>query len=378
MINSIFLILLSSILLSIPHAINSFTPQQRPIQNKFPLLIFNSKQSTTRLFNVPPPSTSDPEALKKASDREPPPASFYDLQIKSSRATQLAIEDGYKLVEVEFPPLPANILEMDDVSSYDVSLANLKLAIDFAKFFSQNSRSVAILLPDDGELSIALDALGGDPRPHPNVLISALRRSDEGDERVFKPEQVFLDLLGKSSGAVKTVEGVDMYVIIGASAQELPDVEELYELEGGTTPIVFYNLKLETLRGDLGAPAFPPRDFQDRFLSKVKPAYYLLPRSYSRSTPNPPFLLNYQGALFRSYPGEFQTLLDTGTGSYRRVKGNAIRPGLGEFKAELTEALQTEGVIEEEGKFLGFLRTGYKTSTWWEGDREEASNDWRS
>lgn len=289
----------------------------------------------------------------------------------------MAIADGYKLLEVEFPPLPANILEMDDVSAYDVSLANAKLAINFAKFFSQDGKKVAILLPDEAELNIALEALGGDNKPHPGVLISALRRSEDGDDRVFKPEQVFLNLFGSKAGAVKVVEGVDMYVIIGVSAQELPDVEELHELEKDK-PIVFYNLKLETLRGDLGAPAFPGQDFQNRFLSRVKPSYYLLPRSYSRSIPNPPFLLNYQGALFRSYPGQFQTLLDTGTGSYRRVKGNSIRPGLGEFKAELTEALKVEGVIEEEGKVLGFLRTGYKTSTWWEGDREGVSNDWRT
>ena len=289
----------------------------------------------------------------------------------------MAIEDGYKLLEVEFPPLPANILEMDDVTSYDVSLANLKLAINFAKFFSQDGKKVAILLPDEAELNIALDELGGDAKPHPGVLVTALRRSEEGDERVFKPEQVFLGLFGNKAGNVKAVKGVDMYVVIGVSAQELPDVEELHELEKDK-PIVLYNLKLETLRGDLGAPAFPSRELQDRFLSRVKPSYYLLPRSYTRSIPNPPFLLNYQGALFRSYPGQWQTLLDTGTGSYRRVKGSDIRPGLGEFKAELTSALQTEGILEEEGKILGFLRTGYKTSTWWEGEREDASNDWRS
>jgi len=289
----------------------------------------------------------------------------------------MAIEDGYKLLEVEFPPLPANILEMDDVTSYDVSLANLKLAINFAKFFSQDGKNVAILLPDEAELNIALDEIGGDAKPHPGVLVTAIRRSEEGDERVFKPEQVFLGLFGNKAGNVKAIDGVDMYVVIGVSAQELPDVEELHELEKDK-PIVLYNLKLETLRGDLGAPAFPSRELQDRFLSRVKPSYYLLPRSYTRSIPNPPFLLNYQGAIFRSYPGQWQTLLDTGTGSYRRVKGSDIRPGLGEFKAELTSALQTEGILEEEGKVLGFLRTGYKTSTWWEGEREDASNDWRS
>ena len=173
-----------------------------------------------------------------------------------------------------------------------------------------------------------------------------------------------------------------MYICIVSSAQELPDIEELYELvkEDGV-PIVFYNLKLDVLRGDLGAPAFPPKSFQDRFLSQVKPIYYLRTRQYSRSTSKPPFLVNYQGCLFRSYPGQYQTLLDTGTGSYRRLVGQDERPPLGTFKEQLTQALRDEGVLPQtEGSAFDFLRVGYKTTTWWEDDRTEfgESPNWRT
>lgn len=198
---------------------------------------------------------------------------------------------------------------------------------------------------------------------------------------------------GGKSGAVKPLNGTDIYICIVASAQELPDIEELYNSlkeqqqedeaeEGGKVekkniPIIMYNLKLDVLRGDLGAPAFPPKAFQDRFLSRVKPVYYLRTRQYSRSTPAPPFLINYQGCLFRAYPGQFQTLLDTGTGSYRRLLGSDTRPALGEFKEQLTQALRDEGVLpQSEGSAFDFLRTGYKTTTWWEEEREDASNDW--
>ena len=185
---------------------------------------------------------------------------------------------------------------------------------------------------------------------------------------------------GGSSGDVKPLPDTDLYVCLVASAQELPDIEELYELvKADGTPIVMYNLKLDILRGDLGAPAFPPKAFQDRFLSKVKPVYYLRTRQYSRSTPRPPFLVNYQGCLFRAYPGQFQTLLDTGTGSYRRLLGQDIRPALGEFKEQLTQALRDEGVLpKDEGSALNFLRTGYKTTTWWEEEREDASDEWQT
>ena len=81
--------------------------------------------------------------------------------------------------------------------------------------------------------------------------------------RVFKPEQIFLSLMGGRKGDVTPVEGTDLYIIIVASAQELPDVEELH-LADTDVPIVFFNMKLDTLRGDLGVPAFPPKDLQDR------------------------------------------------------------------------------------------------------------------
>lgn len=171
-----------------------------------------------------------------------------------------------------------------------------------------------------------------------------------------------------------------MYICLVASAQELPDIEDLHlQVKDQNIPIVLYNLKLDVLRGDLGAPAFPPKAFQDRFLSRVKPIYYLRTRQYSRSTPTPPFLVNYQGCLFRAYPGQYQTLLDTGTGSYRRLVGSDKRPALGDFKEQLTQALRDEDVLPKtEGSALDFLRTGYKTTTWWEEEREEASDTWQT
>ena len=303
----------------------------------------------------------------------------------------MAIDDGYNLLEIEFPPLPANVLEMDDVSAYDVAKANVNLALDLAKSFTNTGsiRDVAIMLPDESELNIMVEDLELGDKPYPGVQLTSLRRSEEGDDRIFKPEDLLIGLLGRGSGGtVKPIEGTDMYIIVVASAQELPDVEELYDQikdqkdEDGNSPVVvFYNLKLDVLRGDLGAPAFPGKDFQDRFLSRVKPVYYLRTRQYSRSVAQPPFIVNFQGCIFRSYPGQYQTLLDTGTGRYRKVVGSDIRPGLGEFKEQLTDALREEGAIakkEEEGALFGFLRTGYKTTTWWEDEREDASMDWKT
>jgi hypothetical protein len=153
--------------------------------------------SNTRLYNIPPPSTTDRPAFQQYANKQPPPASFFELQQDCIRSALLAIQDGELLVEVEFPPLPANVLELDDVSAYDVASANLNLAIDFAKGMivqGDNIQNVAIMLPDEDEARIAIERRTGrtDQYIAPTVLvesgvtISSLRRSDEADDRLIK------------------------------------------------------------------------------------------------------------------------------------------------------------------------------------------------
>lgn len=372
MIRLLFCILLSSCCFEIGVAWT-----QLPLASLLPSAHIVSRY---RLYNVPPPAEEDTVAFAEYASKQSPPSSFYELLQDSIRATRLAIKDNHKLLEIEFPPLPANVLEMNDVSAYNVIEANLNLAVDFAKGLlasADDVRKIAILMPDEAEKDFAVDKIGS-VNPFPGVIISSLRCSDPFDDRVIKPEQFLLSLFGGGSGGtVKAVPDVDLYICLTASAQELPDIEELHQLEPDK-PIVMYNLKLDVLRGDLGAPAFPGKDFQDRFLSRVKPVYYLRTRQYSRSTSKPPFMVNYQGCLFRCYPGKYQTLLDTGNGKYRRLCGNSVRPGLGEFKEQLTTELKGQGILQEEGSTLSFLRTGYKTTTWWEEDREQADDSWRT
>lgn len=147
--------------------------------------------TTTTLFNVPPPSTDDKEAFKAFANKQPAPASFFELQQDCIRSTQLAIDDGLRLLEVEFPPLPANILELDDVSAYDVAIANLRLAVEFAKGFTSD-RKVGILFPDESEAKIGVEKLTGQEdvglttEVDAGIIISSLRRSEEGDNRIIK------------------------------------------------------------------------------------------------------------------------------------------------------------------------------------------------
>ena len=90
----------------------------------------------------------------------------------------------------------------------------------------------------------------------------------------------------------------------------------------------------------------------------------------------PPFLVAYSGVLFRRYPEAWQTLLDRGKQSYRRVKVMEERPALGTFKSQLTSALK---LADEKAKASAISSAGFKQSTWWEDDADgkDVSKEWR-
>jgi len=285
------------------------------------------------------------------------------------------------LIEVEFPPLPVSQLDEPSLSAYDVLSSNLRLCVEYCKKLSrpgqvaslEGGKAIAITLPDVEELRRTMEYLG-DAEPWPNVRLNSLGGDSAPDRNPL--EGLWSNVFKQSGGGDAVVaDWAGMYVLLGASCQELPTIRKLHELQPDK-PIICFNLKLDTLRGDLGLPAFPPRSVHHDFLCKIKPVYYMRPRSYSLSLTRPPFLMSYSGVLFRRYPEEWQSLLDRGTGKkYRQVKIQPVRPPLGTFKAELTEALR----LGDEAAASAISQAGFKQSTWWEDNDQDLdiSFDWR-
>ena len=162
-------------------------------------------------------------------------------------------------------------------SAYDVLSANLRLCIEYCKKLSrpcavatlEGGKAIAITLPDVEELRRTVEYMG-DAEPWPNVRLNSLGGDTAPDRNPL--EGLWSNVFKQSGGGDAVVaEWAGMYVLLGASCQELPTIKKLHELQPDK-PIVCFNLKLDVLRGDLGLPAFPPRAVHHEFLCKYAPA----------------------------------------------------------------------------------------------------------
>lgn len=298
------------------------------------------------------------------------PSTFLDCVKQAVIATQEAINQGHKLIEVEFPPLPLEYLEDSSSSARDIADANTRWAFEFAKSFTSMGK-VSIVYPDNPELQDAIkyvDMPGG-ANPATNITLATMRSDSIDNAKSI--DQIFMSILGATiGGTVEAIPNTAMYIALVSSTQELPDLEKLHALDP-SIPLIFFNLRIDILRGDLGLPLFPGRDLHFRFLSKILPVYFLRSRSFATSLRKPPFIVNFTGQLFRRYPEPYQTLLNIGNGKTRVVETSADRPSNSKFRETLSNGLKIQGVTTEDLK-------QDMTLVWWEKEvAKESSANWR-
>lgn len=253
--------------------------------------------------------------------------------------------------------------------------ANIQLAIAAAKKISEDGKKIHILLPDSAEYQRSCKMFQSGLSLTENVTLGHLL---EDREPAIPLLSKFLNQFDQSPDPAPAGAKADIYIALNASTVELVDLERYCNERAKNKPVILWNMELDTLRADLGLLGFPSKDMQYRFLSRFKPVFYIRQRDYSKTVSVAPFIINYSGALFREYPGPWQVMLRQDSGVYACVAEDANRRyGLGEFKAELTRAMGLD--TEPEGSAMAFLRSGYKTSTWWEeAEEEEESNAWRT
>lgn len=175
-----------------------------------------------------------------------PAQSFLESVNQAAACVRRALNDGYKLMEVEFPPLSLDYLEGTSSSSQDISLSNTRWAIEFSRLLTDFGK-ISIVYPDSTELKQAMTALtnAGRATPYKNITLSSVR--GDSIDQAGSLDQIFSAIF-RSSSEKNIIEtpGTEMYVALVSSTQELPDLERLHSLNPNT-PIVFFNLGLDAL-----------------------------------------------------------------------------------------------------------------------------------
>ena len=316
------------------------------------------------------------QAVELPKQLAPAPTTFLKCVEQAVVCVKKAMENGDKLMEVEFPPLPLEVLEDSSSSARDIANANTRWAVEFAKSFTETLGQVTLLYPDEPELQDAIryvDMRGGtEPGTFPelpNMKLATHRTDSIKNSKSI--DQILLSVFGATfSGTVESIPGTKMYIALVSSTQELPDLEKLHAMDP-SIPMILFNLRLDILRGDLGLPLFPGRDLQHRFLTQIRPAFLMRSRAFATSLKRPPYIVNYSGLLFRCYPEPYQCILNIGDGNNKMVKAFEEKPTNLGFRNALTEALKIPGVPPGELTAPGNL-------VWWEKEIDkESSSKWR-
>lgn len=333
-------------------------------------------------FTLGPSSTiTRPNALRQqlsmAAPKYMPPSTFFKCVEQAVEGARAAMKDGNTLLEVEFPPLPLEYLEDSASSARDIADANTRWSVEFAKSFV-NMGKISIIYPDQPELDDAIKFVegGNGPKlnglnPFPNMTLATVRADSIKNAKSI--DQIIGSIFGATvGGTVEPIPDTKMYIAVISSTQELPDLEKLHDMDP-SIPLVLFNLRLDTLRGDLGLPLFPGRDLHHRFLSRVKPAYYMKSRSFATSLRKPPFIVNFSGLTYRCYPEPFQSILNTGGSKSKVVYSGPARPTNLDFRNQLSGSLLIKGISQDE------LLVTNGQLVWWEKELDkEASPNWRS
>lgn len=297
------------------------------------------------------------------------PETFEIIAEDAVETIQEGLKRGLTMMEVDFP-LSSDTSGYKDSSDIFIDV-NIQLAIRAAGKLAEDGKSVRVLVPDAPELNRAskrfqraLEFAGG------AVTLGCLTSAKKG----------MLGGLfgGADSPSVEEQANADMYIIVNCSTVDLPNVIAYKETVAGDKPIVTWCMELDTLRADLGLFGFPSKDVHFKFLCNITPVFYLRQRAYSKSVPIAPFVVNYNGALFRTYPSGWQVMLKQDSGELACVAERPKRYTLNEVKEVLLDVVGLN--TEEKGSSMEFLRRGFKRATWWEdedGESKEESSAWR-
>ena len=343
----------------------------------------SSASSTTTMMSIPGGTPEDPENARTGRNDGRPtncPPSYGAMCMDAFASVRDALNDGEKLLEVEFPAVPGE--DADYKAASDVYIdANVQYGLVIgSNLYEQLGKRVEICLPDGVEFRRAKKVFANSLMMTEGVSLNTLdgKKQDGSITGMF---QKMSEGKGLRSGSIDEemdddFANADVFIIVNVSCGELPDMERFVKTRANGRPIILLNNQLDTLRADLGLFSFPPKSLHYDFLSFFKPVFYLRSRAYSRSIAVSPFVVNYSGAVFREYPAPWQVMIKQSNGVLACIAEDEDRFTLGEAKDEMLLAL---GLNDPEGSFMKTARSGLVVNTWWEEeDDAEKSDAWRT
>ncbi|MGF1590125.1 MAG: DUF1995 family protein [Pleurocapsa sp.] len=190
---------------------------------------------------------------------------------QAKEATQAAIADGYKLVQVELV-VP------------EIALKSEALALEFAQLFAESASKVKVMFPDTGAAALAKRNWGEQP-----FQVTDMGSRFTSIETQITPED-------------------EIFIVACPSAVEVERAEKLSQL-AGDRPVIFLIPQLEDVAVvGIGLAA---RQLRDRFIQNIYSCYYLRPLE--------------DGAIVRCHPSPWQVWLERESG-YELATELATKP----------------------------------------------------
>ncbi|KAK1408093.1 hypothetical protein QVD17_39726 [Tagetes erecta] len=283
---------------SFPIAFNLPTPapvllqHQQQLQVKLNLNVGSTRTNTSGKFSVRSVSSGDSSVQFDA----PFPADYDDLLLQAKEATQVALKDGIKLMEIEFPTAGLGSVPGDGEGGIEMT-GSMQLIREFCDLLvvPEKATRTRIFFPEANEVQFARKSVFGGASFKLDYLTKPSFFEDFGFVEKVK--------------MVDRVKEEDELFIVGYpyfNVNEMLVVEELYKeaVAATTRQMIIFNGELDRIRSGYYPSFFYPKlaALSKTLFPKMETVYYIHN-----------FKGRNGGTLFRCYPGPWKVLRRMGS-----------------------------------------------------------------
>eukprot|EP00803_Ostreobium_quekettii_P010762 evm.model.scf_1809.2 EVM.evm.TU.scf_1809.2 scf_1809:10936-14172(+) len=259
------------------------------------------------------------------------PRSYEAAIEQAQKAVSASLQDGCKLLEIEFPAAGLSSVPGDGEGANEMTLSMGYLR-KFCRMFelSGEAPGVRIFFPERKELALATE--GNQDNEGQEPMAPRFRGVRFQLDYLTQPTglmDIGLDLnQSKASARVKDSDKLFVIAYPHFNVNEMLSVEELWQDTAKETgrPIIVFNGELDRIRSGYYPSLFYPKigKLAKNFLPKFVQPFYIHNFKGSKG-----------GALFRCYPGPWQVLRRDDSGDLEVVEVRDDMPSLKEVALDI-------------------------------------------